>query len=307
MTETKSPFVSVVVPARNAEQTMGECLASLVRVDYDPGRHEILVVDNGSTDRTAEIIRAYPVHLLFEPRRGPSAARNRGVEAARGEIIAFTDADCVVTRGWLRALVRGFEGPDVWAVGGEIVAYPPQTPAERYLAMYKSRWQEPALRASRPFAVTSNAAFRRETFDRLGLFDPRLIKAQDKDFGWRFHGAGDLKLAYSPEALVLHRHRPTAWRLFAQHAGWGYGAALLHRKHGLPWSLRLELGKQRELLAAVGALASAAVRYGIRGGDRMDVYDPAFEVVRRLGLRAGALYGLATARNRFASAGGEGG
>jgi glycosyltransferase involved in cell wall biosynthesis len=300
MNEGTLPFVSVVVPARNAERTIDACLQSLVRVDYDPERREILVVENGSTDRTGEIIREYPVRCLYEPLRGPSAARNRGVETAQGEIVAFTDSDCVVTKGWLRELIRGFEAPDVWAVAGEIVAYPPRTPAERYLAKYKGRWQEPALQATRPFAVSSNVAFRRETFDRLGLFDTRLIKAQDKDFGWRFYAEGDLRLAYSPEALVLHRHRPTAWRLFTQHVGWGYGAALLHRKHGLPWSLQQEVTKQGELVRAAAAAGAAAMRYGIRGGDGTEVEDQAFELVRRLGLRAGALYGLATARRRVA-------
>jgi glycosyltransferase involved in cell wall biosynthesis len=299
------PFVSVVVPARNMERTVVECLESLMRLDYDPERREILVVDNGSTDRTVEIVGGYPVRCLFEPRRGASAARNRGIQAARGEIVAFTDADCVVTKGWLHALVREFDIPEVWGAAGEIVAYPPRTPAERYLARYKGRWQEPALQARRPFAVTSNAAFRRETFDRIGLFDTRLIKAQDKDFGWRFYAAGDLRIAYCFEALVLHRHRATAWKLFTQHAGWGYGAALLHRKHGLPWSLRLELSKQRELIGAGAALAAAAARRGVGRGDGTDLHDPAFELVRRLGLRAGALYGLATARHRMASQNGE--
>jgi glycosyltransferase involved in cell wall biosynthesis len=287
------PFVSVVVPARNAEGTIAHCLASLLRAEYDPDRREILVVDNASTDRTTAIVREFPVRCLYEGVRGASAARNRGIEAARGEIVAFTDADCVVTKAWLRALVHGFESPDVWGVAGEIVAYPPTTPAERYVAMRKERWQQSALGSNRPFPVTSNVAFRKETFDRVGLFDPALIKAQDKDFGWRFFAAGGLRLSYRPEALVLHRHRTSAWSLFTQHAGWGYGAALLHRKYGLPWGLRLELRKQRELATAVGELVAAAVRFGLRGGDKMDVHYPAFEVVRRLGLRAGALYGLA--------------
>jgi glycosyltransferase involved in cell wall biosynthesis len=305
MTAGAPPFVSVVVPARNAEETVGECLESLMRVDYDPERREILVVENGSTDRTGEIIGEYAVRRLFEPRRGPSAARNRGVGAARGEIIAFTDADCIVTKSWLRALVRGFASPEVWGVAGEIVAYPPRTPAERYLARRKARWQAPALQATRPFAVTSNVAFRRATFDRLGLFDTRLVKAQDKDFGWRFYAQRDLRLVYSPDALVLHRHRTTAWRLFTQHAGWGYGAALLHLKHGLPWSLRLELRKQAELLGAIGALVRAVARHGVRRTDPGELEDPAFELVRRLGLRVGALYGLATGRRRLSRTGEE--
>jgi glycosyltransferase involved in cell wall biosynthesis len=293
VTGSALPFVSIVVAARNAERTLQGCLNSLLRADYDPARREILVVDNASTDATASIARRHPVRYLREPVRGASAARNRGIEASRGEIVAFTDADCVVTTGWLRALVRGFEEPEVWAVAGEIVAYPPSTPAERYTAMRKGRWQESALSLSRPFAVTSNVAFRRETFDRLGLFDPALLKGQDKDFGWRFFGAGDLRLAYRPDALVLHRHRSTAWSLFTQHAGWGYGAALLHRKHGLPWSARHELRKQRELAAAVRSVVAAALRHRLRGGDAMDLHHQAFEVVRRLGLRVGALYGLA--------------
>ncbi len=302
---TESPFVSVVVPARNAEATIGECLDSLTRLDYDGDRREIVVVDNDSTDRTAEIARGYPVRCLFESERGVSAARNRGIEAARGEIVAFTDADCVVTKRWLRALVREFDSPDVWGAAGEIVAYPPRTPAERYLARYKGRWQEPALEARRPFAVTSNAAFRRETFDRLGLFDTRLVKAQDKDFGWRFFAAGDLRLAYSCDALVMHHHRATAWKLFTQHAGWGYGAALLHRKHGLPWGVRQELQKQGEVVGAAAALAAAAARQATGRGDGADLHDPAFELLRRLGLRAGALYGLTTARRRLASGDGD--
>ncbi len=287
----ETPFVSVIVPARNSERTIGECVSSILRADYPPERREVIVVDNGSTDATAEIVGRYPVRCVPELRRGPSAARNAGIASSRGEILAFVDSDCIATTGWLRALVRDFADEGIAAVAGEIVSFPPQTPAERYSALRKPRWQEPALNLSRPFAVTANVAFRRETFDRIGLFDPTLVRAQDKDLGWRFFDAG-LKLAYSPDALVLHRHRRTARALFMQHAGWGYGAALLHRKHDLPWGLRQELRKHGEILVALGALAGAAARYAARGGDRMDVYYPYFELLRRAGLRAGALYGL---------------
>jgi glycosyltransferase involved in cell wall biosynthesis len=288
---TEAPFVSVIVPARNSERTIGECVSSVLRADYPPERREVIVVDNGSSDRTAEIVRSYPVRYLSEPQRGPSAARNTGIESSAGEILAFVDSDCVATTGWLRALVREFDDAQVAAVAGEIVPYPPTTPAERYSATRKPRWQEPALNQSRPFAVTANVAFRRETFDRIGLFDPALVSAEDQDIGWRFFRAG-LRLAYSPHALVLHRHRQTGWALFMQHAGWGYGHALLHRKYRLPWSLRHELRKQGELLVALAVLVRAGARYAARGGDRMDVYYPYFELLRRLGLRSGALYGL---------------
>ncbi len=305
MAEASPPFVSVVVPARNAEATLESCLTSIIRAEYDPERREVLVVDNGSTDRTAHITDAYPVERLFEPRRGPSAARNRGIRAASGDVVVFTDADCVVSTGWLRALVRGFHSPEVLGVAGEIVAYPPATPAQRYLSIRTARWQHAALRSRRPFAVTSNVAFRRETFERIGHFDPALVKAQDKDFGWRFFAARDTRLEYRPDAVVLHRHRPTAWGMFTQHAGWGYGSALLHHKYGLPWSVRMELRKQGELILALGALAAAAARYTLRGGEPMDVLYPAFEVVRRSGLRVGALLGLAATSTGIASTSGQ--
>lgn len=291
MSITDVPFISVVVPVWNAERTIGDCLASILRTDYPADRQEVVVVDNGSTDRTADIIGRHPVRCVYEERRGPSATRNRGIAVSRGEIVAFIDADCIATTHWLRELAGGFADGETCAVAGEIVAYPPSTPAERYHAMYKSRWQASALSLSRPFAVTANVAFRRETFDRIGLFDPRLRTAEDKDFGWRFFDAG-MKLVYSERALVFHRHRPTGWALFKQHVMWGYGAALVHQKHGLPWSVGEELRKYGELLGAVTTLTGAAVRYRRREGDQMDLYYPWYEVVRRAGLRVGALYGM---------------
>jgi glycosyltransferase involved in cell wall biosynthesis len=295
------PFVSVVVPARNCERTISACTNSLLSVDYPPSRRELLVVDNASTDRTPELIHETSVRYLYESRRGASAARNRGIASSKGEIVAFVDADCVVSKAWLSQMVAGFEQSGVMGVAGEIVAFPPRTPAERYQAMRNGRWQESALRSSLPFPLTGNVAFRRQTFDRIGLFDPALAQAEDKDFGWRFFAA-NLELAYRPTAVVMHRHRSSAWGLLKQHAGWGYGNALLHRKHGLPWSVRQELGKQRELAGAMGELCRALLRHRADGGDSMDVYYPCFELLRRAGLRAGALGGLATTRLRTGAA-----
>ena len=291
MSSGNEPFVSVVVPVRNGERTIGDNLASIIRSDYPQDRHEVLVVDNASTDRTAEIIGRYPVRYVREERRGPSAARNRGIEESRGEVVAFIDADCIATTRWLRELVAGFSQNDVLAVAGEIIAYPPATPAERYHAMRKERWQAYALALERPFPVTANVAFRGETFDRIGRFDQRLRAGEDKDFGWRFFDAG-LKLSYRDRALVFHRHRSTSWDLFTQSVTWGYGAAQLHRKYGLPWSAAQELHKYGELLAAFGILGRAALRHRQGREDEMELYYPYFEVVRRFGLRVGALYGL---------------
>ena len=161
------PFVSVIIPVLNGERTIRECLASLIKMDYPVERREILVVDNGSTDSTAEIVKSFPVRYLREERPGPSAARNKGIEAGKGEILAFTDADCVVTAGWLQELVRGFDSEKTGVVVGEVVAYPPQTPAERYMAMRKPLWQQRAISYPlSPWVGASNVAFRRKVFDQ---------------------------------------------------------------------------------------------------------------------------------------------
>jgi glycosyltransferase involved in cell wall biosynthesis len=283
------PFVSIVVPARNCERTIGECLTSLLALDYPGDRVEILAVDNASTDGTRQIIERYRVRCLHEPRRGPSAARNRGIQASVGDIVAFTDADCVATPTWLRELAKHFEREEIWGVAGEVAADKPHTPAQRYVAMRRPRLQETVLRLKRPFAGTGNIAFRRETFQTISCFDPMLPSGEDKDFVWRFSGAG-LKLAYNPRALVLHRHRDTASKLFVQFVGWGRGLALVHRKHGVPRSVRREL-PEVDLLVALRDLVTAGLRYALQGGDKMDLYYPWFDLLRRVGLRAGALYG----------------
>ena len=283
------PAVSIVVPVRNAERTVQDCIASLTQIDYPITRREIIVVDNGSSDASAMIIRALPVTLITEVRRGPSWARNAGIEASSGEIIAFTDADCVVTRQWLRELVDRFQDDDrPWAVAGEILPFAPQTHAEQYMARRQSRWQAAALSAPRPYMVTANVAFRRQTFDKLGRFDARFPIGQDQDLSWRFFAAG-LRCRYAPNAVVFHRHRRTTWGFFKQQLGWGYGAALLRYHHDLPWHMDDELRELRQLARAGRALAASVVR-SASGADSSEETAYRFhDFLREAARRAGSL------------------
>ena len=120
-----------MIPVLDGEATIEQCLTALLEVGYPIERREIVVVDNGSRDRTIEIVKRYPATLLHEARRGSAAARNRGIEAARGDVIACTDADCIPTTTWLRELVKPFVNTEVGGVAGEILPYPPRTAAER--------------------------------------------------------------------------------------------------------------------------------------------------------------------------------
>jgi glycosyltransferase involved in cell wall biosynthesis len=291
MTAAIVPFASVIVPVRNGERTIGDCVASLVNLDYPADRREILVVDNGSTDRTAQIVKGHSVRYLREEQRGASRARNRGIAESRGDIIAFTDADCVVTRGWLAELVSAFEDSDVGGVAGEILAFPPRTPAERYAARIGHLSPRHYLRRPIfPFAVTANLAFRRGVFDRIGPFDPGLPRGgEGTDFCTTFFRHTDLRLALALDAVILHRHRTTARGLFEQQWSYGRGHAFLYIKYGdeLVWSREQTAQVYRDLAGTAAALVKASLGH-LRGKvDRDEVSFQYFELVRKVALRLG--------------------
>jgi glycosyltransferase involved in cell wall biosynthesis len=285
------PFVSVVIPVLNGEGHLSTCLDALHRMDYPAERHEILVVDNGSTDQTADVLRRYPVRALHEPRRGPARARNRGIAAARGDIVAFTDADCVPTTGWLREIVRGFSAGDVGGVAGEILPYPPKTPAEKYAA--RIRHLSPMRYMKRevfPFAVTANLAFRREVFERVGLLDvdsPR--GGESTDFCTRFFRGTGQRLELAPHAIVFHRHRSTAWDLFRQQWGYGRGHAYLYIKYRdeIAWSWRETAKVYRDLARSAGSLVWSAMGYSAGRTGRNDLEFDYFEFLKKTALRLG--------------------
>jgi GT2 family glycosyltransferase len=288
-----SLFVSVIVPVLNGEATIGRCLESLLSDTYPEDGREIVVVDNGSTDGTVEVVRGYPVRLVIEPRPGLSRARNRGIEQARGAVIAFTDSDCCVTNGWLRELTDPFEEDEVAAVTGEVVPFPPTTPAERYSARRKpsvASWQEPL---PEPWFCFMNTAVRREAFDRVGLFDPSFPNCcEDIDFAWRFVDAG-LRVRRLRHPVVFHQQRVTALGLFRQNLRNGRGWALLHRRY----PDRAAWGWPEEI-AAWADIGRSAFRVGLayllargQSGSRTNPDDRYHELLLKLGQRLGFVRG----------------
>jgi glycosyltransferase involved in cell wall biosynthesis len=197
---TKVIRASVIVPARNAEGTLPrtlECLcAQTVPFDY-----EVIVVDDGSRDRTPELVAAASdrVRLVVQEPCGPAAARNRGVEVASGEVLAFCDADCYPTEGWLAAGVRALEAADL--VQGKVIAEPGVGigPYDRTLWIVHEvgLWE------------TANLFVTRELFDRVGGFEdwlrpvPGKALAEDVWFGWRAKRTG-ARSAFCAEALIHH-------------------------------------------------------------------------------------------------------
>ena len=224
------PFASVIVPVRDGEPTIADCLDAILATDYPADRREILVIDNGSSDGTAALIQSRPVRYLRERRRGVSNARNRGIAESRGEILAFVDADCQVEPQWLTELVRPFEDPEVGSVAGDLQHTPPTTPAERQAARILGNWQRFAFASNPAYPITANAAYRRDVLERIGSFDPHMTRAQDVELGLRFQERSGLRLAYAERATARHRNRATQLGFFRQQLGWAYGAGLVGAK-----------------------------------------------------------------------------
>jgi glycosyltransferase involved in cell wall biosynthesis len=280
-----APFVSVVVAIYNAEQTLADCIDSLLRLDYPADRVEIICVDNASTDRTGAILGRYAerVRILHEPKRGAAAARNTGVRHARGEHIAFTDADCVVDPGWLRANTAPLEDVAIGAVGGAIRARRPCNSIEVFGEQIHDHAK--AIQQYRPpYVITMNWASPTAVLKSVGLFNEELLRSQDVDLSYRILQAG-YRFAYAPDAVVYHRNERTLWGLFLEGYVHGYHAHRVLDLHAdfLASRRRSEAPLRRSIkrLRHAPALAGADAAWRPR----------AYAVVFTLGKVVGELYG----------------
>ena len=207
-TVSVDPEISVVIPHLGQPELLCRCLRSLAGQQGAPP-FEVLVVDNGSAELPAEICAGFGARLLAEPVPGPGPARNRGVAAARGAILAFTDADCVTDPGWLAAIARRFDqDPHVGILGGDVRiarADPDRiTAIEAYESIYAFRTRLYIERDR--YVATLNMAVRRTIIDQVGPFGGIEI-AEDIDWGQRATALG-LPIVYEPAALVQHPARP---------------------------------------------------------------------------------------------------
>lgn len=200
--------VSVVIPARDAEAMIGRTVAAVMGQDLDGG-FEVVVVDDGSTDSTAEIARAAGARVVSNATAlGPADARNAGVAASAAPLIAFTDADCVPAPGWLRAGASALEHADLVQGRVEPEAGVPVGPFDHVIT----------VREETGLYETANLFVRREWFERVGGFRPFIDPSQghfgeDLVFGWEVRRAGG-RSAFAADALVHHEvvKRPaSAW------------------------------------------------------------------------------------------------
>lgn len=223
-----SPAVSVVIPVLDGAATIGDTLTGLMNQAPSPFAAEILVVDNGSTDETPAIVEKFPVELLTETKAGPAAARNRGLQAARGAVVAHLDADTLPTRRWLAEIAAPFADSTVTQVAGRMLSYRPSTPAERYYAQcFLDREEENANAEGFPFAAAGNMAVRRDAALAVGGWDEVFRVGQDVDLSYRLLRRFDTPIRYQAGALVFVRTSRTLVELKGRAFKYGQGRARL--------------------------------------------------------------------------------
>lgn len=223
------PRITVVVCTYNGSATLRECLDGMARLRYP--NFEVIVIDDGSTDDSHVIARAYDVRLVRTENRGLSRARNLGMELATGEIIAYTDDDAYPDPDWLYYLAHGFLTTSFAAIGGpnlppagdgivaEAVANAPGGPTHVLLSDREAE-----------HIPGCNMAFRTEQLRMLGGFDPQFRTAgDDVDICWRIQAAG-WRVGFHAAALVWHHRRKSLRAFWKQQTGYGKAEAMLQLK-----------------------------------------------------------------------------
>lgn len=239
------PSVSIVIPVYNRPQEISECLEALLHLHYPEERREIIVIDDGSTDGTREVVGRYPVRLIArEANQGQAAARNLGVQRARGEIIAFIDSDCVAEPEWLTELVPYFQDQRLGLVGGFVASYFQKTWLDRYesAASPLNMGRSPVMADPSDldfYVPTCNLLVRKAAYLEVGGLDETRRFGEDVDLCWKLRKQGYRQL-YVPVGPVRHKHRSRLLDSALQRFHYGTSEPELYASHPevkkrLPW------------------------------------------------------------------------
>jgi lipopolysaccharide/colanic/teichoic acid biosynthesis glycosyltransferase/glycosyltransferase involved in cell wall biosynthesis len=225
-----NPRISVVIPAYNAARTMDRCLKALCSQSLPGREYEVVVVDDGSSDATADVAKGYGACVLQRRHLGPAAARNAGLRQAQGEIVLFTDADCAPTPTWIEEMVKPFADPDVIGVRGVYLTRQRALVARFVQMEYEDRYDRVSGRERIDFIDTYSAGYRRDVLLTNGGFDEAFPTAsvEDQELSFRLARKG-YKMVFAPGAQVYHLHDCSCWEYAARKFNIGYWKALLTR------------------------------------------------------------------------------
>lgn len=228
---SRTPKVSVVVCSYNGGSTLRACLESMRKLNYSD--YEVILIDDGSTDNTQAIARDFPeIHNFKQENKGLSVARNKGIELSTGEIIAYTDSDCMVDPDWLYYLVQELLEGKYVAVGGPNISPPAAHHIQAAVIAAPGGPSHVLINDTDAEHIPGcNMAFWKSGLVEIGGFDKAFRRAgDDVDICWRLLQAG-FYIGYCPGAVVLHYRRFSVRAFFLQQHGYGEAEALLRYKH----------------------------------------------------------------------------
>ena len=233
------PFVSIIIPVRNVEKIIGKCLNSLKGLDYPKNRYEVIIADSESTDQTPEIVRQNGVTYISTPKKSVCAGRNAGFKISKGEIVAFSDADCVADKNWIKNSIKYFADPTVGAVGGPNITPPNESNFARAVAFVFNQAIFSAgsiygrvlnLKKEVVSLPGCNMIFRREALQKVFPIDETIFGGEDFATNQLLRAQG-YKLFYTPDTFVLHYHRTTPRKFFKQMFRYGISRLILGKKN----------------------------------------------------------------------------
>ncbi|MFH0921518.1 MAG: glycosyltransferase [Fibrobacterota bacterium] len=216
---------SIVIPAYNSATTLAPCLTACLQQGA-----EVVVVDDGSTDNTAEVAQSFPVTLIRQENRGPAAARNAGWRAAKGDVIFFTDADCVPEPGWVQKLLALLESTNAEAAGGGYSYYGASCFGQWIHGEINVRHAR--MKGAVNFIGSFNAAVRRKALEHVHGFNESFLKpsAEDNDLSYRLKKTG-CRLVFDPAIKVEHLHPWGLRRYLRVQARHGFWRSKLYLHH----------------------------------------------------------------------------
>ncbi len=229
-----TPFFSIIVPTYDRPEALTACVQAIRQLDYPQDRFEVIIVDDGSPVPVKasghHLQNDLTIRVLCQSNAGPASARNMGAQHARGDMLAFTDDDCIPAMQWLRELAQSANEAPTGLVGGRTInglvdnlySTASQMIVDEAYAYFLSRNSD--LR----FFASNNMAVSAKLFHESGEFDSSFRTSEDRDFCHRWIRRG-YPLAYAPKAIVHHHHHLTLTTFCRQHFNYGRGAYQFHR------------------------------------------------------------------------------
>ncbi|HTP64509.1 MAG TPA: mycofactocin biosynthesis glycosyltransferase MftF [Geobacteraceae bacterium] len=231
------PFVSIIIPVMDRAEELGRCLDSIAKLRYPKENLELIVVDDGSRDNSKEVAASYGAVVLDSggTGTGPAAARNCGFRAARGELLAFIDSDCIASPEWLEELVGLFEDPVVAAVGGLVDGMHTSSFLDRYELVMSSltlgNRERSGQKGDDTFYLPScNLLVRSSAFREASGFNPEMHVGEDVDLTWRMRDSGH-RIIYMPKGRIGHEHRNAFFPFLKRRFQYGTSEAMLQILH----------------------------------------------------------------------------